>query len=396
MISSGSYELSTFSTGIKAEMKRLDSQIDLFWPKEINLYSRWGLGNGLSIVDLGCGTGHLIDKLSKEFPLSKFTGVEQDPMLADAAKQKLQNNNAIQMIHTSSIENFISQNLKYDVAIMRLVLEHVPDPNAVLTHIHSLLKPDGRIILIDNDFEYHLCTYPEITELKDLYKAYCRSRINDGGNPCIGRNLPLLLKSNGFCNIDLDILSAHSQLIGDIPFLSSEGAGIPTQLAKSGFLDENILHSLVAKWRDMLSNSHHCLYRQLFAATGCAGSFQLSSCNINKNVFHSPEKKSAFSVNTQNYTDFLHDLISLTLNVKGDELDKQIPLIDAGLDSVGAMDIQAAIQERFNVELPITALLGGATYSEITEILRNKINCSSSDYRENSSQSSDIEESGTL
>jgi ubiquinone/menaquinone biosynthesis C-methylase UbiE/acyl carrier protein len=394
MISSGSYQLSTFSTGIKAEMKRLDSQIDLFWEKERIYYEKFNMGNHLHIIDLGCGTGHLIHKLSLEYPLSKFTGVEQDPLLVQAAIGRLQNNSSVVQIINSSIEQFDSQSEKFDIAILRLVLEHVPDPLLVLNKIRSVLKPEGRIIVIDNDFEYHLSTFPQIEELKDLYKAYRESRIEDGGDPCIGRRLPDLLKQAGFSQIDLDIFTAHSQLIGDSPFLNSEGGGIPSRLAKNGFLQESVLHSLVKKWKEMLKCPHHCLVRQLFAASGVLKDSQDSDY---------PEEISSKSFSDQSgsgsvpsdYRKFLYDAISVSLKTDSALVDENIPLIDAGLDSVGALDVQNALKEAFNIEIPISAMLGGATPYQIAENLRHQLENRTSKNPDTSS-SSDTEVLGKL
>ncbi len=394
MISSGSYQLSTFSTSIKAEMKRLDSQIDLFWQKERIFYEKFNMGDHLHIIDLGCGTGHLIQKLSQEYPLSKFTGVEQDSLLVQAAISRLQNNGSIKQIINSSIEQFDPQSEKFDIAIIRLVLEHVPDPLLVLNKIRSILKPEGRIIVIDNDFEYHLSTFPHIEELKDLYKAYRKSRIQDGGDPCIGRRLPALLKQAGFSQIDLDIFSAHSQLIGDSPFLSSEGGGIPTRLAKSGFLQESVLHSLVIKWKEMLESQNHCLIRQLFAASGVLTDSQSSDYQeeLLSKSFSDQSRADAVSLD---YSQFLYDTISVSLNTDSALIDENIPLIDAGLDSVGALDIQNALKGAFNIEIPISAMLGGATPCQIAESLRNQLEKRSS-HNPGSPASSDTEEHGII
>lgn len=390
MISSGSYHLSTFSTSTKAEMKRLDSQIDLFWQKERIFYDKFNMGNNLHIIDLGCGTGYLIHKLSQEYPLSVFTGVEQDPLLVQAATSRLQNNSSVVQIINSPIEQFDPQSERFDIAILRLVLEHVPDPLLVLNKIVSILKPEGRIIVIDNDFEYHLSTFPQIEELKELYKAYRESRMNDGGDPCIGRRLPDLLKQAGFSQIDLDILSAHSRQIGDSPFLSSEGGGIPSRLAKSGFLQESVFHSLVRKWKEMLENPDHSLYRQLFAASGILKTAQNTDYQDNLS-----SKSFPYQSGPLDYRQFLHDIISVSLNTDSALVDENTPLIDAGLDSVGALDIQNALKEAFNIEIPISAMLGGATPYQIAESLRDHLENHTSQ-NPDSSASSDTEEHGIL
>ncbi|NLE02455.1 MAG: class I SAM-dependent methyltransferase, partial [Fibrobacter sp.] len=198
MITNGSYELETFSTSMKSEIKRLDAQIDLFWSEEISVYKNAGIKDNSHIIDLGCGTGYLIEKLSREFPNAKFTGVEQDQKLFDISCQRLQNVPSVLEINHASIEQFSQTDHDYDIAIMRLVLEHIPNPLNTLNQIRSILKPGGRIIIIDNDFDYHLKTYPPIPELDQLYAAYKRSRIDDGGDPCIGIRLPSLLSQAGF------------------------------------------------------------------------------------------------------------------------------------------------------------------------------------------------------
>lgn len=370
MNSNGSYQLSTFSTSIKAEMKRLDSQIDLFWKKESTFYSKFNMGNQLHIIDLGCGTGHLIEKLSQEYPLSRFTGVEQDPLLVEAATARLQSNKAVVQIINSSIEEFDPQSEKFDIAILRLVLEHVPDPLLVLKKIHSFLKTEGVIIVIDNDFEYHLSTSPQISELKDLYNAYIKSRAQDGGDPCIGRRLPLLLKQAGFHQIDMDILSAHSHLIGDFPFLNSEGGGIPTRLTKSGFLQESVLDSLVKKWKVMLNSPDHCLFRQIFAANASVQPLSNYDSHSKIGSAIAVPNQSGGPVDPLGYRHFLFETVSSSLNTCSSQLDENIPLIDAGLDSVGALDIQNTLKEAFQIDIPISSLLGGITLSQITNNLK--------------------------
>jgi acyl carrier protein len=260
----------------------------------------------------------------------------------------------------------------------------------VLNKIVSILKPEGRIIVIDNDFEYHLSTFPQIEELKELYKAYRESRMNDGGDPCIGRRLPDLLKQAGFSQIDLDILSAHSRQIGDSPFLSSEGGGIPSRLAKSGFLQESVFHSLVRKWKEMLENPDHSLYRQLFAASGILKTAQNTDYQENLS-----SKSFPYQSGPLDYRQFLHDIISVSLNTDSALVDENTPLIDAGLDSVGALDIQNALKEAFNIEIPISAMLGGATPYQIAESLRDHLENHTSQ-NPDSSASSDTEEHGIL
>jgi SAM-dependent methyltransferase/acyl carrier protein len=369
----GSYEISTFSTGVAAEIKRLNAQIDLFWPKECALYRSWGVGSNMEIIDFGCGTGYLIEKLLNEYPSSKFTGVEQDPHLASIARENLEKYHNVEQIFEGSILSFSSQK-KFDVATMRLVLEHVLDPHSTLVHIRSLLKPDGRIIIIDNDFDYHLRTYPEISELDALYKAYCASRVHDKGDPCIGRRLPALLKAAGFSSIDLEIISSHNQLIGDSVFLTAEGAGIPAQLVKSGYLNEQVMNALIAKWKDMLYSPDHVMFRQLFAATATASESTVPQAETMYNTIKAtPLGTQQVYENSSDYIGALKSLIVGALNTETEGIDDTLSLINIGLDSIGASDMQQCILQIYGVEVTMSELLGGATIKEVASIIEQKV-----------------------
>jgi ubiquinone/menaquinone biosynthesis C-methylase UbiE/acyl carrier protein len=390
----GSYEVSTFSTGVQAEVKRLNAQIDLFWDKEIDLYRRWGLSDNLHIADLGCGPGYLIERLLQQFPSSKFVGVEQSTLLADLAQERLKKYSAVENVFKGSIDQFTPPEHSFDFVLIRLVLEHVPNPIALLQHIRTFLKPVGKIIVIDNDFDFHLRTFPDIKEFEQLYKAYCASRTQDHGDPCIGRKLPMLLKAAGFSEIDLEILLSHSQITGDTAFLNAEGAGIPAQLIKSGHLSEQVLDSLVAKWRTMLRSPDHCMFRQLFAATGTASKNDFTEqVQLSKNT---PAEKITFSFQcSSNFLEYVKNLLAQTLGLKTDELDLDLSLINAGLDSIGASDIGLAIQQVYKIEISMSELLGGLNSREIAQLIENRMGKSQSTNSSNTIAQSE-DEIGTV
>jgi acyl carrier protein len=156
----------------------------------------------------------------------------------------------------------------FDFVIARLLLEHLPEPLIAAKEIYRVLKPGGKVVIIDNDFEVHLNTYPYIPELSLLYDAYCRARIEEGGNPKIGRELPYILRKSGFANVDIETIIAHSEVVGDEIFLKSEGSGIPTKLVEDGYLPRDVLESLTGKWYEMLQEDSHAVFRQLFIVGG--------------------------------------------------------------------------------------------------------------------------------
>lgn len=93
-----------------------------------------------SVLDVGCGTGALGEKLKQKG--CKIDGVEYSKESADIAKTK------IDEVFICNIETDIPQTKKkYDVLIFADVLEHLRNPEKVLKNFLSLLKKEGSVII---------------------------------------------------------------------------------------------------------------------------------------------------------------------------------------------------------------------------------------------------------
>lgn len=263
-----SYKVQEVSGDVEVEILRLKAQVELFWSKELRRYRDYGIENAGSVIELGSGPGFVLERLLNEFSDINVVGLEIDEFLYDRSKEYLRSfGNRCEIMQGNIMDTGLEDN-SFDFAISRLVIEHLPDPVGAIKEVLRILKPGGKAIFIDNDFEMHNMTYPGISELRDLYQAYCESRRSEGGNPTIGRQLPTLLKEGGFCDIDFEVICAHSGIQGFEPFSRSEGVGIPTKLVQDGFLSSKILGTLSSKWRDMLAREDSALLRQLYMGIG--------------------------------------------------------------------------------------------------------------------------------
>ena len=85
---------------------------------------------------------------------------------------------------------------RFDLAHARFILEHVPDPLAVVKHMVRAVKPGGRIVLVDDDHEI-LRLWPDPPGFADVWRAYMRTYDRLGNDPFIGRRLVELLHRAG-------------------------------------------------------------------------------------------------------------------------------------------------------------------------------------------------------
>jgi len=369
MTQTGSYNVASFATSMEAEIRRLNAQVDLFWALEYSLFKRYGLRDGMNVLDCGCGPGRLIELLKGQIPSLHCTGVEMDPLLVKAAGKIVADRGLhnCRIIQGTAEQPGVTEPV-FDFVILRLVLEHVPDPVLALRSLSHLLRPGGRLVAIANDFEFHLRTWPPVPELDLLYEAYCASRRKDDGDPCIGRRLPQLMEQAEMRIIGYEIEVAHNAILGDKPFLKAEGVGIPAQLVRTGFLSEDVLEKMTRSWRAMLSEPDHSIMRPLFVIVGeCkTGTEQqlkdLSSTSIEKK---SPDTAPAAKASVPPRVDTLPMLLGLIVEVMGEDLDlcgrKMVApediLTELGMDSLAALNLQEIIKYFTGVEIPIVKLL---------------------------------------
>ncbi len=93
-----------------------------------------------SVLDIGCGNGRLLYLLQKAG--WQPHGLELSPLLAESIEKKL----GIDV----DIANFLEDGYtdqKYDLVVLRHVLEHLPEPVLAMKQINSALKENGHAVL---------------------------------------------------------------------------------------------------------------------------------------------------------------------------------------------------------------------------------------------------------
>jgi 2-polyprenyl-3-methyl-5-hydroxy-6-metoxy-1,4-benzoquinol methylase len=106
------------------------------WILELKPEDTWK--NIRKVLEVGCGQGNLLSRLSLTFPEITFEGVELSERAANAAQMK-----ELKVSHGSVDEASFNQ---YDVIICFGVLEHVPSPTTFLQKLKHKLCHRGEII----------------------------------------------------------------------------------------------------------------------------------------------------------------------------------------------------------------------------------------------------------
>ena len=104
------------------------------------------LPEGLTVADLGCGTGGALAALAPSAGL--VIGVDREQAMLDAAAVRLGGLGNVSL-RLGDLSDLPIDDGALDAAICMLVLHHVADLEAAMTEISRALAPGGRLILLD-------------------------------------------------------------------------------------------------------------------------------------------------------------------------------------------------------------------------------------------------------
>ena len=114
------------------------------------------------LLDVGCGTGPMIELLLKEFPDKNYTGIDLTPRMIETAQTK-------KLAHTKFLvgdsEHLPFPENTFDVVICTNSFHHYPNPQAFINEAARVLKTGGRLILRDytgNNFTVWLMNHIEM------------------------------------------------------------------------------------------------------------------------------------------------------------------------------------------------------------------------------------------
>ena len=93
------------------------------------------------VLDVGCGTGHLLERLGASFPTLYRAGIELNPRRAAMARRYARCD-----VQQVPIEHFASD-VPFDVVTMINVISHIPSFDALFASVRRLLEPTGRFII---------------------------------------------------------------------------------------------------------------------------------------------------------------------------------------------------------------------------------------------------------
>jgi ubiquinone/menaquinone biosynthesis C-methylase UbiE len=201
------------------EIYRLEDQACVRWPQEVIVLRNAGLSAGKSIADIGCGPGIITGLLANEVDVSGLVlGVEKNERLFDLATNRNSHYSQVQIINNDACNLIGVRDNIFDFAYARFILQHISEPLTLLRESLRILKPGGKLIVMDvDDSLFHLTPYHD--ELAQLLYEASESQKRYGGDRYIGHKISCMMFDAGFTNIDTSIFTFTSKNMSPNDFL---------------------------------------------------------------------------------------------------------------------------------------------------------------------------------
>jgi ubiquinone/menaquinone biosynthesis C-methylase UbiE len=210
-----------------------------------------GIEANSTTIEVGSGLGILAAEVADAAPNVRVVGVE----LSAAQLERARRRRDVTYIRGDAHALPVADG-SFDVAYARYLLEHVSDPGVALAEMRRVLRPGGRVAVMENDVT--LVRFdPPCPVFESVWSSFAAVQHELGGDALIGRRLYRLLHQAGFTEIELSVQpEVHwhgspgwspwvTNIIGNV--LSARGALIERGLCTAPAIDNAVdeLRSLI-------------------------------------------------------------------------------------------------------------------------------------------------------
>ncbi|MGB5975421.1 MAG: methyltransferase domain-containing protein [Nodosilinea sp.] len=153
--------MSSIESTVTDQYDQLANVYDRRWKRYVtntlNFFKGWAeIAPTAAVLDIACGTGELERLLLQDNPTQIITGIDISEQMLGQAKKKLERypNIAFEKASASDLP-FPDQGV--DVVVSANAFHYFPDPQAALAEMKRVLKPDGKLVILDWCRDFWFC-----------------------------------------------------------------------------------------------------------------------------------------------------------------------------------------------------------------------------------------------
>jgi ubiquinone/menaquinone biosynthesis C-methylase UbiE len=250
---------------ITIDDERLDAYDRLFrWRPEMEPLIRPAeIAPGHTVLDYGCGPGWLAIELARRVgPRGAVDAVDlNDAFLELAAKHAAAEGVSERIrFHRATDDRLPLADASVDRVIAKNVLEYVSDLDATLRDFRRVLRPGGRLHVVDSDWGMLAVEPLGAEDVAELFAAASAAY----KTPLIGRKLYGALRGAGFADVKIEILASADTRGHFAPIV----VNMASYARATGTMDGTKIDRLLSKLRASIEDGTYLLVLPQFLVTG--------------------------------------------------------------------------------------------------------------------------------
>jgi ubiquinone/menaquinone biosynthesis C-methylase UbiE len=155
------------------------------------------------LLEAGCGSGILCRQMTPSVaPHGRATGLDISPGLISLARDYARQAGLVDAIHwcTGKAESLPFAEASFTGVLAARLFLHVSEPETVLRELRRVLRPGGKVVAMDWDFETVTVDHSN----RELTRRILHWRCDHyGGNNWSGRQIKRQMAQAGFCNLQV-------------------------------------------------------------------------------------------------------------------------------------------------------------------------------------------------
>jgi SAM-dependent methyltransferase len=156
--------------------------------------SELGVIEGDVVLDVGCGPGADLTPLAAAAGVSgRVIGLDRDQVALAQAASRMHAHRRVRLTQGDAHQLPLAE-ASVDRVHTDRVTQHLASPAAALTEIRRVLRPGGKAIFAEPDWDTLVIDYPDLAVAR-AYSRFVADRVVRNG--CIGRQLPALVGQAG-------------------------------------------------------------------------------------------------------------------------------------------------------------------------------------------------------
>lgn len=252
----------------------------LSWPEEIRVLRRFGLRDGIRVLDLGSGPAVAAAELLARSPGTSVVGLEPETASFPRAREATAPHADRWALVRGTADRVPFRAGSFDFVLARLVFQHLRDPVAAAGEALGVLRPGGRLAVTDVDRELSYALDPPLPELDRLMARYDAWHRAGGGDRSVGGRLRAILVSAGAVEVQTETIRFESRPETAERFLDVlAGPGRMRALREAGYVTQAEVDDFLAARARWLLSPGRAATRYLRMACGTAPAGALRSAS---------------------------------------------------------------------------------------------------------------------